>query len=95
VSPAATAAIACHATVTWMLHDHDGRHVPNSPALAGGDPDLAACHDALITAETIVPAGLADTFDLELTIWACLANARLAQQLATEQTGRQEQGLAA
>jgi len=175
ISPAAAAAIACHATVTWMLHDHegtlldvgrrhrrataalrravrdrdhgrcqfpgcnsrrtdihhiiawarggttslanlillceahhvivhalgyritavtgcgwdftrpDGRHVPNSPALPGGDPDLAACHDALITAETIVPAGLADRFNLEMAIWACLANARL----------RQEQGLAA
>jgi HNH endonuclease len=183
ISPAAAAAIACHATVIWMLHDHDGtlldagrrrrrataalrravrdhgrcqfpgcnsrrtdihhiiawarggptslanllllceahhvivhalgyritavtgcgwdftwpdgRHVPNSPALPGGDPGLAACHDAMITAETIVPAGLADAFDLELTIWACLANARLAQQPATEQTGRQEQGVAA
>jgi 5-methylcytosine-specific restriction endonuclease McrA len=185
ISPAAAATIACHASVTWMLHDHDGtlldagrRHrrataalrravrdrdrgrcqfpgcnsrrtdihhitawarggtttlanlmllceahhvivhalgyritaaegggwdftrpdgqrVPSGPALPGGDPDLAVCHDALITAETIVPAGLADRFDLELTIWACLANASLAQQLATEQTGRQEQELAA
>jgi 5-methylcytosine-specific restriction endonuclease McrA len=185
ISPAAATAIACHATVTWMLHDHDGtlldagrrhrrataalrravrerdhgrcqfpgcnsrrtdihhitawarggttslanlillceahhlivhalgyritavtgrcwdftrpdgRPVPNSPALPGGDPGLPACHDALITAETIVPAGLADTFDLELTIWACLANARLAEQRAAEQTGRQEQRLAA
>jgi 5-methylcytosine-specific restriction endonuclease McrA len=175
ISPAAAAAIACHATVTWMLHDHDGtlldvgrrhrrataalrravrdrdhgrcqfpgcnsrrtdihhitawarggtttlanlilvceahhvivhalgytitaaegggwdftrpdgRPVPNSPVLPGGGPDLAACHDALVTAETIVPAGLADRFNLEMAIWACLANARL----------RQEQGLAA
>jgi hypothetical protein len=24
ISPASAQALACHATVTWMLHDHDG-----------------------------------------------------------------------
>jgi hypothetical protein len=79
----------------WDFTRPDGRPVPSSPALPGGDPDLAACHDALITAETIVPAGVTDTFDLELTIWACLANARLDQQQTTQQAQHQEQALAA
>ena len=40
ISPAAARAIACHATVSWMLHDHDGtlldagrRHRRATPAL--------------------------------------------------------------
>jgi hypothetical protein len=40
LSPAAAQALACHATVSWMLHDHDGtlldvgrRHRKPSPAL--------------------------------------------------------------
>jgi hypothetical protein len=59
ISPAAVQALACHATVSWML---------------------AACHDAQITTDTIIPAGLADKLDLDLAIWACLANARLDQE---------------
>ena len=183
ISPAAARALACHATVSWMLHDHDGtlldvgrRHrrataalrravrerdrgrcqfpgcrsrrtdihhiipwakggktrlrdlillceahhvithargylitpaatggfgftrpdgqpMPNGPALPGSDgDDLAGCHDADITTETIVPAGLGDKLDLDLAIWACFANARLDQQRAGQQ---QEQDLAA
>ncbi len=174
LSPAAAQAIACHATVSWMLHDHDGnlldvgrRHrrptpalrravrerdrgrcqfpgcrsrrtdihhiipwakggktrlrdlillceahhvilhalgwvitsalgggfaftrpdgqlMPNGPELPGSDGDLADCHDAEITTDTIIPAGLADKLDLELAIWACLANARLAAEQADE-----------
>ncbi len=40
ISPAAAAALACHATISWMLHDHDGtlldagrRHRRATPAL--------------------------------------------------------------
>ncbi len=170
ISPAAARAIACHATMSWMLHDHDGtlldasrRHrratpalrravrdrdkarcqypgcrsrrtdihhiipwahggqtrlrdlippcqahhvivhalgylitpgpdgtftftrpdgqpMPNAPALPGSDGDLTRCRHADITTDTIIPAGLADKLDLELAIWACLANARLNQQ---------------
>jgi 5-methylcytosine-specific restriction endonuclease McrA len=181
ISPAAAQAIACHATVTWMLHDHDGtlldvgrRHrratpalrravrerdngrcrfpgcnsrrtdihhiiawakggktrlrdlillceahhvivhalgylitpagggfaftrpdgqpMPSSPAPPGTDGDLARCHDADITADTIIPAGLGDKLDLDLAIWACFANARIAAEQASQQ---QEQELAA
>jgi hypothetical protein len=50
------------------------------PGLPGADGDPDTLHDPLITAGTIIPAGLADTFDLELTVWTCFANARLAEQ---------------
>jgi len=182
ISPAAAQALACHATVSWMLHDHDGtlldvgrRHrratpalrravrerdkgrcqfpgcnsrrtdihhivawakggktrlpdlillceahhvivhalgylitpardrgfaftrpdgqpVPSAPALPGGDGDLGRCHDAAVTADTIIPAGLADKLDLDLAIWACFANARIAAEHVSQQ---QEQDLAA
>ena len=174
ISPAAAQALACHATVSWMLHDHDGtlldagrRHrkptpalrravrerdqgrcqypgchsrrtdihhitawanggktrlrdlillceahhvivhalgylitpapsgfaftrpdgqpMPPSPALPGSDGDLASCHDADITTDTIIPAGLGDKLDLDLAIWACFANARIDEQLASQQ----------
>jgi hypothetical protein len=54
------------------------------PPLPGSDGDLAACHDAEITTETIVPTGLADKFDLDLAIWACFANARITAERANE-----------
>jgi 5-methylcytosine-specific restriction endonuclease McrA len=181
ISPAAAQALACHATVSWMLHDHDGtlldvgrRHrratpalrravrerdkgrcqfpgcnsrrsdihhiiawakggktrlrdlillceahhvivhalgyqitparggfaftrpdgqpMPSGPALPGSDGDLAACHDADITTDTIIPYGLADKLDLDLAVWACFANARVAAERAGQQ---QEQDLAA
>jgi 5-methylcytosine-specific restriction endonuclease McrA len=174
ISPAAAQALACHATVSWMLHDHDGtlldvgrRHrratpalrravrerdkgrcqfpgcnsrrtdihhiiawakggktrlrdltllceahhvivhalgyqittadgaftftrpdgqpLPNAPALPGSDGDLAACHDADITTGTIIPYGLADKLDLDLAVWACFANARVAAERAGQQ----------
>jgi hypothetical protein len=66
--------------------------MPHSPVLPGSDGDLTGCHDADITTETIVAAGLGDKLDLDLAIWACLANARLDQQRASQQ---QEQPQAA
>jgi 5-methylcytosine-specific restriction endonuclease McrA len=62
----------------------DGRFMPNGPTLPGSDGNLAACHDAEITTETIVPTGLADKLDLDLAIWACFANARITAQRANE-----------
>jgi 5-methylcytosine-specific restriction endonuclease McrA len=181
LSPAAARAIACHATVSWMLHDHNGnvldvgrrhrrpspalrravrerdrgrcqfpgcrsrrtdihhvipwakggktrlrdlillceahhvivhalgwmitpvpgggftftrpdrQHMPNGPALPGSDGDLATCHDAQITTDTIVPTGLGDKLDLDLAIWACYANARIDREASQQQ----EQDLAA
>jgi hypothetical protein len=53
-----------------------GRFPP--PAVVG------LADEAEITTETIIPIGLADKFDLELAIWACLANARIKAELAAE-----------
>ena len=58
--------------------------MPNGPALPGSDGDLAACHDAEITTDTIVPTGLGDKLDLDLAIWACFAKARVAAERAGE-----------
>jgi hypothetical protein len=66
--------------------------VPSSPTLPGSEGDLARCHDADINTDTIVPAGLGDKLDLDLAIWACFANARVAAEQASQQ---QEQELAA
>jgi 5-methylcytosine-specific restriction endonuclease McrA len=180
LSPAAAQAIACRATITWMLHDHDGtlldagrRHrrptpalrravrerdkarcqypgchsrrtdihhiiawakggktrlrdlillceahhvivhalgylittgadgaftftrpdgqiMPAAPDLPGSDgdddhDDLEHCHDADITADTIIPDGLADKLDLELAIWAAFANTRPDRQASQQQ----------
>jgi 5-methylcytosine-specific restriction endonuclease McrA len=184
ISPAAAQALACHATVSWMLHDHDGnlldvgrrhrlatpalrravrerdkgrcqfpgcnsrrtdihhiiawakggktrlrdlillceahhvivhalgylitsaqsgfaftrpdgRPVPSAPALPGSDGDLARCHDADITTDTIVPIGLADKFDLDMAIWACFANARVVAEQASQPQDPEEPQLAA
>ena len=58
--------------------------MPNNSELPGSDGDLTRCHDADITIDTIIPTGLADKFDLELAIWACFANARIAAERASE-----------
>jgi hypothetical protein len=73
----------------------DGQPMPSSPALPGSDGDLSGCHDAVITTDTIIPAGLGDKLDLDLAIWACFANARIAEQRASQQQQEQEQDLAA
>jgi hypothetical protein len=73
----------------------DGQPMPPGPALPGSDGDLSGCHDAAITTDTIIPAGLGDKLDLDLAIWACFANARIAEQRASQQQQEQEQDLAA
>ena len=70
---------------TFTFTRPDGQPMPNAPALPGSDGDLTRCHHADITTDTIIPAGLADKLDLELAIWACLANARLNQQTSQHQ----------
>jgi 5-methylcytosine-specific restriction endonuclease McrA len=81
-----------HAHGGFAFNRPDGQPVPSGPALPGSDGDLASCHDADITTDTIVPAGLGDKLDLDLAIWACFANARVAAEQASQ---HQEQDLAA
>lgn len=70
---------------TFAFTRPDGQPMPNNPGLPGSDGDLSRCHDADITTDTIIPAGLADKLDLDLAIWAAFANARLDQQARQQQ----------
>ncbi len=76
---------------TFTFTRPDGQPMPTALDLPGSDGDLTSCHDADITADTIVPDGLADKFDLDLAIWAAFANARIDR----ERHQQHEQDLAA
>jgi 5-methylcytosine-specific restriction endonuclease McrA len=65
---------------TFAFARPDGQPLPANPGLPGSDEDLASCHDADITTETIIPDGLADKLDLDLAIWAAFANTRLDRE---------------
>ena len=60
----------------------DGTPVPTSPALPAPSGDISACHDAAITADTIIPGWNGDKLDLDHAIWATFANARLTEEQA-------------
>jgi hypothetical protein len=70
---------------TFIFTRPDGAILPNCPPLPETHGDIRSQHQANITAHTIIPVGLADKFDLDLTIWASFANARLAQERAQAQ----------
>jgi hypothetical protein len=74
---------------TFAVTRPDGQPMPAAPALPGSHGDLAACHDADITTDTIIPAGLGDTLDLDLAIWAAFANARIDAEQASQQQHQQ------
>jgi len=63
---------------TFTRPDH--ATMPGSPQLSAPAGGISNCHDAAITPDTIIPAGLGDKLDLHLTIWACFANARIAAE---------------
>jgi hypothetical protein len=65
--------------------------MPSGPALPGGDGDLSGCHNAQITTDTIIPAGLGDKLDLDLAIWACFANDRIDEHRASQHQQEQHQ----
>jgi len=58
----------------------DGTRLPASPPLPEVDGDLTTLIDTDINARSIIPIGLADRFDLDMSIWACFANARVADE---------------
>ena len=66
----------------------DGTPVPASPQFPVLDGDITSCHDAAITPNTIVASGYGDRFDLHQTIWACFANARIAEERRAVSQGR-------
>jgi hypothetical protein len=57
-----------------------GELIPASPALPQSDRDIRTCHDARVSHDTIIPAWYGDKLNLDLAIWACFANARLARE---------------
>ncbi|HEY2076865.1 MAG TPA: hypothetical protein VGH53_11055, partial [Streptosporangiaceae bacterium] len=75
---------------TFTFTKPDGTLVPNCPRLPEADADLSSQHQADVAAHTIIPAGLADKFDLDQTIWAYFANARLAEERRQEHELEQE-----
>jgi hypothetical protein len=64
----------------FCIARRDGTPVPASPQFPAADGDVTTCHDATITPSTIVSSGYGDRFDLHQTIWACFANARIAEE---------------
>jgi hypothetical protein len=74
---------ACGGTFTFTRPD--GQPMPGNPELPDCNGDLTRCHDADIGIDTIIPTGLADKLDLELAIWACFANARIAAERTEDQ----------
>jgi len=70
---------------TFIFAKPDGAILPNCPPLPQTDDRIASQYTASITARTIIPAGLADKFDLDQTIWAYFANARHTEERAQEQ----------
>ncbi len=72
--------IATDGTGGFTFTRPDGAILPKSPQLEVGTADLTVCHDADITSATIVPVGLGDRLNLDLAIWACFANARIARE---------------
>jgi hypothetical protein len=60
----------------------DGTPLPASPPFPPASGDITACHDAAITAGTIIPSGYGEKLDLDQTIWVAFANARLAEEQA-------------
>jgi hypothetical protein len=65
----------------------DGTPVPASPQFPSTDGDITTCHDAAIAPDTVVASGYGDRFDLHQTIWACFANASIAEQRRAEGLG--------
>ena len=65
---------------TFIFAKPDGTILPDCPKIPEPDGDTSNQYAAGITAGTIIPAGLADKFDLGLTIWAYFANARVAEE---------------
>ena len=74
----------------FTFYTPEGSLVPACPTLPGPAGEIAACHDADITLQTIVPAWYGERLDLDYAIGVCFANAENDARRAMEQ----EQALA-
>jgi 5-methylcytosine-specific restriction endonuclease McrA len=61
---------------TFAFYRPDGTAVPASPAPPRTDGTIDGCHEAEITADTIVPSWYGERLDLDHAIYVCLANER-------------------
>jgi 5-methylcytosine-specific restriction endonuclease McrA len=61
---------------TFAFYGPDGTAVPACPALPRADGAIDGCHQADITADTIIPSWYGERLDLDYAIHVCLANAR-------------------
>ena len=71
-------AAARDGTVTFCRPD--GTLIPASPPLPAPAGTIEDCHDAGITAETIIPPWYGERLDLDYAIYVCFANAANAEQ---------------
>ncbi len=88
--------IACTATLSWMLHDHDGTLLDvgrrrRRPAPRATSGTIADWHDADITPETTIPAWYGERFNLDYAIATCFANAEYHEK-ARHRGEREEAG---
>ena len=72
--------ITCTATLSWMLHDHDGTLLDvgrrrRRPAPRATSGTITNYHNADITPETIIPAWYGERLNLDYAICTCFANA--------------------
>ena len=63
---------------TFTFYQPGGTALPSCPALPQAAGAIEDCHDADITAETIIPAWYGERLDLDYAIWVCFANAEKA-----------------
>ncbi len=65
---------------TFTFSRPDGTLIPASPPLPAPEGTIEDCHDAGITAETIIPPWYGERLDLDYAIYVCFANARTEQE---------------
>jgi Domain of unknown function (DUF222) len=62
----------------FAFHKPDGTLIEASPPLPASTPGaITGCHDATITASTIIPPHSGERLNLHLAIWTCFANAKI------------------
>ena len=82
-------AAARDGTVTF--YRPDGTRIPASPPLPVSEGTIGDCHDADITAETIIPPWYGERLDLDYAIYVCFANARTEQERRAPRPGSDPQ----
>jgi Domain of unknown function (DUF222)/HNH endonuclease len=71
---------------TFAFYAPDGTLVPACPALPGPAGQIAACHAAEITHDTIIPAWYGDKLNLDHAIYVCFGNAEKQAKRAQQAT---------